>query len=167
MPLTQDDIDELNVFSEIIRRKDGKVKEKQKKIFLDDLKSKNKNFEAEYGITLDKWVKQNMGDFISNYKKADDVMGLGTRISPGDEIYIDCKPTNTFGDVIEPDENIIDTPDITNQVINELAENVHGNNVFNNIGFQAMVGILLLGIIYFIGDYVFIKYPKNFLDNRS
>ena len=36
----------------------------------------------------------------------------------------------------------------------------------NNIAFQSMLGILLLGIIYGVGDYVFNIFPKQIINKN-
>jgi hypothetical protein len=107
---------------------------------------------------------------VDTYKRTDKLMNLGTEISPGDKIYIDCKPTNTYGEEIKPDENIGDIA-VTNVMFDELSNKLNnpmlGKTILDNIGFQILVGIILLAIIYFIGNVIFLKYPKKIVNAKN
>lgn len=52
-------------------------------------------------------------------------------------------------------ENIALMDDITNFV--------GSGKIYDNIGFQSMLGIIIMMIIYYIGDYIFIQYPKSLM----
>ena len=54
--------------------------------------------------------------------------------------------------------------DTTNSILDELSDTLDKKNIFENVGFQIMIGILLFSIIYYIGNYVFIKYQGRKLE---
>lgn len=157
--LTQEEIEKWNILTEYIRRVDGKA-------YADKFKNDYVNKMIKKGEPMN---MQSFKDYLSMdskrdiYSETDRVMNLGTKISPGDDIYIDCRPTNTFGEEINPGENI-KTMDTTNSILDELSDSLDGKNILENVGFQIMIGILLFSIIYYIGNYVFVKYPKKILD---
>ena len=157
--LSQEEIEKWNIVTEYIRRVDGKAK-------ADKFKNDYVNYMIKIGEPIN---MQRFKDYISMdskrdiYSKTDRIMNLGTKISPGDDIYIDCRRTNTFGEEINPGENI-KTMDTTNSILHELSDSLDGKNILENVGFQIMIGILLFSIIYYIGNYVFVKYPKKILD---
>ena len=164
--LSQEEIEQWNIITEYIRRVDGKAK-------ADKFKNNTVNPAIEEGRSwkqasgghdfnkTKKYISEHQSSKI--YSETDRVMNLGTKISPGDDIYIDCRPTNTFGEKINPGENI-KTMDTTNSILDELSDSLDGKNILENVGFQIMIGILLFSIIYYIGNYVFVKYPKKILD---
>ena len=105
------------------------------------------------------------GSISRIYKLTDRLMEPSGNLIPGDEIYIDCKPTNTLGEVIEEGENIIEAKkNTTNEVFDELSEMVTGGNQVLEIGFQVIIGLILLGVCYYIGKKVFIKIPNKIIE---
>ena len=165
MTLTNEEVKEWEVIRETLRRTGGaKAAEDWEK--MRTTLFRNKSVKDLTTIEGGKFITDFYLPFfkknIDAYKETDKLMRLGTKISPGDDIYIDCQPTNTFGEKIEPGKNIIDNVDITTDIFNELSDNTDGEAFYNNIGFQVIIGIFLLGVVYYIGDYVFIKLPKKF-----
>jgi len=157
--LTQKQIEDWDMLVEYTRRSYGKQ-------VADQFKNNFVNYMIQGGNPLD---MQRVKTFLSMdkkrdiYESTDNLMNLGAKISPGDDIYIDCRPTNTFGEEINPGENI-KTMDTTNTIFDELSDSLDKKNILENIGFQIMIGILLFSIIYYIGNYIFVKYPKNLLE---
>ena len=164
---------EWEVMTEILRRIKGSKIAKD----WDDYRKRiypNQSLKDATNIDGNKFIKDYLLDQYSSevdtYKRTDKVMNLGTEISPGDNIYIDCKPTNTRGEEIEPDENIGHI-DVTNDMFDELSNKLNnpmlGKTILDNIGFQILVGIILLAIIYFIGNVIFLKYPKKIVNAKN
>ena len=157
--LTSEEIEKWNIYTEYIRRTQGKASaDKFKNDYVNDMIRKGEPIDMQrFKNYLSMDSKRDI------YSKTDKLMNLGTQISPGDDIYIDCRPTNTFGEKINPGENI-KTMDTTNSILDELSDTLDKKNIFENVGFQIMIGILLFSIIYYIGNYVFIKYPGRKLE---
>ena len=169
MAITPEDEQEWKVIIEVIRRIRGS-----------DIAQKYDKFRqtAYPGKTFKEVTSQNSENFIKDnifmnfqeeidaYKKTDKLMNLGTKISPDDDIYIDCKPTNIYGEEVNPAENIIDNNSI-NDIFDEINDRMVGKTIFENIGFQVIVAITLLAIIYFTGNFIFIKFPKKFVSDKN
>lgn len=88
-----------------------------------------------------------------------------------DNVFIECNPVDTFGDedITNVESNQIknifgNTPASDSDVFEDV--NVSSDAVFNNIGVQALLGIGVFGIIYFIADYFFKRMPKRLLDHK-
>tara|TARA_B100000965_G_scaffold41980_2_gene30821 strand:+ start:1017 stop:1313 length:297 start_codon:yes stop_codon:yes gene_type:complete len=83
-----------------------------------------------------------------------------------EDIYIDCRPVDTKGVTIMDDEantQVINTNDL---ILDELSVNIGQGNILESVGFQTALGIVLLGILYGIGSYVFKKLPQNYIENN-
>ena len=90
------------------------------------------------------------------------------RFIEDEDIYIDCRPVSTYGgEVIKTDEedNILNTG-VSTAVVDEVALNFSNGTITNNIGFQSLIGIGLLAILYGVGNYVFKEFPKNLIDKK-
>ena len=165
MTLTNKEIKEWEVIRETLRRTSG-IKAAEDFEKLRTTLFRNKSVQdlttIEGGKVITDIILPLFKKNIDAYKETDRLMKLGTKISPGDDIYIDCRPTNTFGEEIKPRENIIDNIDTTNTVFNELSDSMDKDMFFNNIGFQAIIGIFLFGVVYYIGNYIFVKIPSKF-----
>tara|TARA_B110000008_G_C16950856_1_gene556314 strand:- start:1881 stop:2186 length:306 start_codon:yes stop_codon:yes gene_type:complete len=85
-----------------------------------------------------------------------------------EDIYIDCRPVTTYGGeviVTDKDNNQV-TSGVNTEIIDSIALNFSNGNITKNIGFQSVVGVTLLAILYGIGNYVFKELPKNLIDKR-
>jgi hypothetical protein len=80
-----------------------------------------------------------------------------------DGIYIDCQPVNDLGEV-ETDEETRSSSN--NNIIDSMATDFSLGNVSDNSGFQIILGIVIFGIIYTVGDYVFRILPKDLLNKK-
>ena len=83
-----------------------------------------------------------------------------------EDIYIDCRPVDTKGVTIMNDEantQVINTNDL---ILDELSLNIGQGNILESVGFQTALGIVLLGVLYGIGSFVFKKLPENYIDNN-
>ena len=85
-----------------------------------------------------------------------------------EDIYIDCRPVTTYGgEVIVTDEdNNQVTSGVNTEIIDSIALSFSNGNITKNIGFQSIVGVTLLAILYGIGNYVFKELPKNLIDKK-
>lgn len=177
MSLTPEEEEEWKVIKEVLRRMKGDELAERwdefRKNFYPNKSVQQVTATRGSGITGTDFIK----DFllkaykheVKAYKKTDKLMNLGTEISEGDDIYIDCRPTNVYGEEVNPAENIIDN-NATNAVFDELSNKINGQGmlgktIFDNIGFQILVGIILLAIIYFTGKYIFISFPSKFVND--
>ena len=85
-----------------------------------------------------------------------------------EEIYIDCRPVSTYGGevIIEDDDNNLINSGVSADMVNDVAINISSGAITDNIGFQTLLGIALLGILYGLGNYVFKEVPKNLIDKK-
>lgn len=81
-----------------------------------------------------------------------------------DDIYIDCRPVNIIGEVIDDEKETV-TSKTNNQIINEAADFIDGGKILDNIAFQTILGLTLMAILYSIGNYVFKEFPKKILES--
>ena len=110
----------------------------------------------------------NFKRMMKSYKKADQLMEVAptgqeswVKFVEDEDIYIDCKPVDVTGEVVDSSSNILNMNNKSMDVLQGLTDGVSGGALFDNIGFQTLLGIVLLGVLYSIGNYIFIKYPKN------
>ena len=85
-----------------------------------------------------------------------------------EDIYIDCRPVSSYGGevIVEDKDNEIINTGISADMVDSVAINFSNGNITNNIGFQTLIGIGLLAILYGIGNYVFKELPKNLIDKK-
>jgi len=81
-----------------------------------------------------------------------------------DNIYIDCNPVDIHNEVIETDAENNEVP--SNTISTDITRNVLGGSLTDNIGFQSILGIAIIGILYGIGNYIFKQYPTKLLQNK-
>jgi len=86
-----------------------------------------------------------------------------------DDIYIDCRPLTIKGEeIITNDNNNFSANTNTNtQILDEINGLVLGGQMYDNIGFQTILGITLLEILYGIGSYVFKEFPTNLIEKKT
>ena len=91
-----------------------------------------------------------------------------TEMYEADDIYIDCRPVDSTGEVIVLDEdNIVDdSVEITAEMFDDTANLWTSESFVNGIGFQTVLGLSILAIIYGLGNYVFNKIPSKIIDNK-
>ncbi len=85
-----------------------------------------------------------------------------------EDISIDCKPVSTYGGevVVNDTDNNLLANGVSSEILDSIADNFSVENIKDNIGFQTAVGITLLGILYFVGNYVFKELPKKLIDSK-
>ena len=85
-----------------------------------------------------------------------------------DDVFIECNPVDTFGDEdIEDFDDNIQNRDMGRTVLDDLQFRLNAGDIFENIGFQSLLGIGVFSLIYFIADYVFKRMPKHLLDKKK
>jgi hypothetical protein len=84
-----------------------------------------------------------------------------------DNIYIKCNPIDDNGNVIEASTNSIGSNiSSLNSIFDEVGNSIGPNLLYNNIGLQTLISVLFFIIIYYIGKYIFIDYPRNMIAKR-
>ena len=90
-----------------------------------------------------------------------------TKLLEAEDIYIDCRPVDTTGEVIElDDDNYFDEVGITSEMFDDASDMLINSDIINNIGFQSALGIILLLLLYTLGDYVFRKFPTSIINKK-
>ena len=83
------------------------------------------------------------------------------RIGNGfDDIYIDCKPVSIRGDIIEDD----DAP--SKSTAGLVLDDLNTHSIFDNIGFQSILGIALITTLYTLGQYIFRDIPQRMINKK-
>ena len=85
-----------------------------------------------------------------------------------EDIYIDCRPVSSYGGeiILEDEDNNIENTGVSADMIDSIASNFSNGSITSNIGFQTLLGIGLMAILYGIGDYVFKQFPKNLIEKK-
>ena len=81
-----------------------------------------------------------------------------------DNVYIKCNPVDDNGTIIEISNNTLTSN--TNAMLNDLGNIFKPEMMYNNIGLQTFMAIVFLGLVYGIGNYMFIVYPNNTISKR-
>ena len=106
--------------------------------------------------------KDDIQQFTEIYNDTDYLMkSLNTK---EDNVYIKCNPVDDNGTVIETSNNTL--PSNTNAMLNDLGNIFKPDMMYNNIGLQTFMAIVFLGLVYGIGNYMFIVYPNNTISKR-
>lgn len=82
-----------------------------------------------------------------------------------EDIYIDCRPVDTTGEVIVKDDDDKDM-NVGNIMLDDITDNMLNGNIFNDVGFQTLLGVTILGMLYGIGSYVFRDLPTKFVNKK-
>lgn len=87
--------------------------------------------------------------------------------STEDNIYIKCKPVDVNGNVIDETNNSIGTNiSSLNAMFGELGSGFSPMFLYSSIGMQTFISLIIFLVIYYIGKYMFIDYPKNVISRR-
>lgn len=80
-----------------------------------------------------------------------------------DDIFIECNPVDTFGDedIIDQEDNTINIDVGSKTILDDVQFKFSRKDIYENVGFQVILGIGLLAFIYFVADYVFKRVPKH------
>jgi hypothetical protein len=87
--------------------------------------------------------------------------------STEDNIYIKCNPVDDNGNVIDETNNSIGTNiSSLNAMFGELGSGFSPMFLYSSIGMQTFISLIIFLVIYFIGKYIFIDYPKDVISRR-
>ena len=59
------------------------------------------------------------------------------------------------------------TGNANNEILDSLSSELTINNVFSNVGVQVIIGLLLLAILYTIGNFIFKNIPSNIISKAE
>lgn len=81
-----------------------------------------------------------------------------------EDIYIKCNPVDDNGNVIDSkNNNLGESP---NSMLEELSNTFKPELLYKNVGLQAAMAIGFLAIIYSIGNYLFVHYPRSVIAKK-
>lgn len=107
-------------------------------------------------------TKENIEQYTQIYNETNTLMK--SLDSSQDNIYIKCNPLDDNGNVIEASNNSIGTNlSSLNSIFDEVGNSLGPNFLYNNVGLQTFISVLFFIIIYYIGKYIFIDYPKSMI----
>ena len=101
-------------------------------------------------------------------------MSVTTRTSDGniikfeedEDIYIECHPVDITGQVVNDETDNTLSENVNNEILDSVTSDFTMNNIFSNVGVQVIMGLLLLAILYTIGNYIFKNIPSKII-NKS
>ena len=106
--------------------------------------------------------KDDIQKFTEIYNDTDYLMrSLNTK---EDNLYIKCNPVDDNGTVIESSTNVASSS--TNAMLNDIGNIFSPELMYNNIGLQTFLAIVFLGLVYGIGNYMFIVYPNKTISKK-
>ena len=102
-------------------------------------------------------------------------MSVTTRTSDGniikfeedEDIYIECHPVDITGQVVNDETDNTLSENVNNEILDSLSADLTINNVFSNVGVQVIIGLLLLAILYTIGNFIFKNVPSNIINKAK
>jgi len=105
-------------------------------------------------------TQENISEYTDIYNETDILMkSLGTA---GDNMYIQCNPVDTNGNVIDETTNSFGTNTSSlNAMFEELGNSFNPAFLYSSVGLQTSISIFFFILIYFIGNYMFISYPRS------
>jgi len=89
-------------------------------------------------------IRKGSGQIYYNSKGAGASLG-----SSGGEIYIDCQPTGSEGDILVSEKK--------SDIFTELAETYTLNKIMNNPLFEILIGVIVFIIVWKLGKFIFGK----------
>jgi len=106
--------------------------------------------------------KEDIQKFTEIYNDTDYLMrSLNTK---EDNLYIKCNPVDDNGTIIEISNNV--AKNNTNSMLDEIGTIFNPDMLYNNIGLQTFMAIAFLGLVYGIGNYMFVVYPNKTISKR-
>ena len=111
-------------------------------------------------------IGEDVNRFTDIYNKTDDLMNSLGNLE--DDIYIKCMAVDeTTGIEITPTNNNIGTGTSSlNAMLSEMGRLIDPMMLYSNVGLQTFISILFFAIIYYMGKYMFLDYPKNIISKR-
>ena len=108
---------------------------------------------------------ENIEEFTEIYNQTNSLMKQLN--SSEDNIYIRCNAVDDNGNVIDDTNNKIGTGvSNLNSMFDGLGSGITPMFLYSNIGLQTLISVIIFIIIYYIGKYIFIDYPKNVISNK-
>ena len=106
-----------------------------------------------------------MKEFTEIYSETDWLM---KSINKEDEnIYIKCNPVDDNGNIVDSKSNNLGaSANSINSTLEELSNTFNPELLYKNVGLQAAMAIGFLAIVYSIGNYLFVHYPRNMIAKR-
>lgn len=85
-----------------------------------------------------------------------------------DNLYIKCNPVDDNGVSIEASNNMYG-PNLNslNSMLTEGSNIFSPASLYNNIGLQVFISILFVGVIYSVGNFIFVVYPSSYTKRRG
>jgi hypothetical protein len=109
---------------------------------------------------------EEVSKFTEIYNDTDYLMK--TLNSKDDNLYIKCNPVDDTGMSIESSNNMYG-PNLNslNSMLTEGSTLFSPSTLYNNIGLQVFISILFVGVIYSIGNFMFVVYPSRYSRSRT
>ena len=119
----------------------------------------NKDFMKKFNSDAD------IKNFTEIYSETDWLM---KSINKEDEdIYIKCNPVDDNGNVVDSKNNDLGvSANSINSMLEELSNTFKPELLYKNIGLQAAMAIGFLIIVYSIGNYLFVHYPRSVIAKK-
>jgi hypothetical protein len=88
--------------------------------------------------------------------------------SKKDNLYIKCNPVDDNGVSIEASNNMYG-PNLNslNSMLTEGSSLFSPTTLYNNIGLQVFISIIFVGVIYSVGNFIFVVYPSTYTKRRG
>ena len=85
-----------------------------------------------------------------------------------DNLYIKCNPVDDNGVSIEASNNMYG-PSLNsiNSMLGEINNVFSPSMLYNSVGLQVFISIIFVGVIYGIGNFMFVVYPTNYVKKHN
>ena len=85
-----------------------------------------------------------------------------------DNLYIKCNPVDDNGVSIEASNNTYG-PSLNsiNSMLGEINNVFSPSMLYNSVGLQVFISIIFVGVIYGIGNFMFVVYPNNYVKKHN
>lgn len=85
-----------------------------------------------------------------------------------DNLYIKCNPVDDNGVSIEASNNTYG-PSLNsmNSMLGEINNIFSPSMLYNSVGLQVFISIVFVGVIYGIGNFMFVVYPNNYVKKHN
>ena len=85
-----------------------------------------------------------------------------------DNLYIKCNPVDDNGVSIEASNNMYG-PSLNsiNSMLGEINNVFSPSMLYNSVGLQVFISIVFVGVIYGIGNFMFVVYPNNYVKKHT
>ena len=112
-------------------------------------------------------TEESIAQFTQIYNETNKLMKSLDGSQDNDNVYIKCKSVDDNGNIIDETNNTIGTNlGSLNSMLDEVGSSFGPMFLYNNIGLQTFISVIFFIIIYYIGKYIFIDYPKNMISKH-